>query len=428
MKAHPYYLAVFICAIPLLVLSGCTNDKKPEIPAADPMLQWGKTLRGDGEELGAYPDLYCNYWEYTYNMEEYPDAALRIEGRFPYARYFSFSIYNDETGSAIGGINDHEIIPDEGSDNPFVITSDKENRFTIYIVPSAMDESKIAELPSKNICRVGQGVKMLTVCIRHYLGTDANGNKHEYGGVEMPAIHGVNINTLKDVSAPPRAKSNIEKVTGQVFSLKSDENRDVPFFLAPKGRYYPNNSTSYLYARTHLQKDSVLVFGFIPVPIPERVEDYAGAKARYWSFCLGAASNTRSYYSIHDRIADAANGEKANFIIALKQNDKLSDVKAKIESLKQDGEHWNLFVWDSEKLDVDGRPLGDVIALMYRNILADDTWEYSIAGMAPTNYYDSEGEPIDKVTVPEKQLAHLALGDYGPYGMKYSTEEFLLEN
>ncbi len=427
MKTYINILATISCVIPLFFLSGCTDDNNPEIPTIDTMVQWGKTLRGDGEELGAYPDLYCNYWEYTFSMEEYPDVALRIEGRFPYARYFSFSIYNDDTGSAIGGINDYEIMPDEGSDNPFVITSDKENRFTIYIVPSTMDEAKIAALPSKNICRVDQGVRKLAVCIRHYLGTDAEGNKHEYGGVEMPAIYGVDIKSLKDVAAPPRAQSNIEKVTGQVFSLKSDETRDVPFFLAPKGRYYPNNSTSYLYARTHLQKDSVLVFSFIPVPIPERVEDYDGAKARYWSFCLGAASNTRSYYSIHDRIADAENGEKANFIIALEQNSRLPEIKARVESLKLVGEHWNIFVWDSEKIDVDGKPLGDVIALMYRNILADDSWEYSIAGMVPTNYYDAEGEPIDKVTNPNKQLAHLALGDYGPYGMKYSTEEFLLK-
>ncbi len=419
------HFLLVLAAVPAFLLSGCNDDKKPEIPYIDPMEQWSATLRGDGEVLGAYPDLYCNYWEYAYNMDEHPDLALRIEGKFPFARYFSFSIYNDETGSAIGGINDHEIIPDKGSDNPFVTTSVKENHFTIYVVPATMDEAKIAKLPSKNICRVDMDVRRLVVCIRHYLGTDAEGKRHEYGGVELPAIKGVNINTLEEVAAPTRVRSNIEKVTGQVFSLKSDETRDVPFFLAPKGRFYPNNSTSYLYSRTHLQKDSVLIFSFIPVPVPERVEDYAGAKARYWSLCLGSASNTRSYYSIHDKIADAVDGEKTSFLVALKQNSRLAEVEAKVESLKQAGEHWNLFVWDSEKVDVDGKPLGDVIAFMYRNILADETWEHSIAGMVPTNYYDAEGEPIDKVRDPERQLAHLALGDYGPYGMKYSTDDFL---
>lgn len=104
---------------------GCSDNDQPDETIIDPKEQWSATLRGDGEILGAYPDLFSNYWEYTYNMNEYPDVALRIEGQFPHARYFSFSLYDDETGSAIGGINDHEIIPDEGSENPFVSTSEK---------------------------------------------------------------------------------------------------------------------------------------------------------------------------------------------------------------------------------------------------------------------------------------------------------------
>ena len=93
--------------------------------------------------------------------------------------------------------------------------------------------------------------------------------------------------------------------------------------------------------------------------------------------------------------------------------------------MNNQGERMNLFVWDSEKLNVDGKPIGEVIAVMYRNILPDATWEYSIANMLPTAYKDETGEPIDHVTHPERQLAHLALGDYGPLGVKYATNEFL---
>ncbi len=45
--------------------------------------------------------------------------------------------------------------------------------------------------------------------------------------------------------------------------------------------------------------------------------------------------------------------------------------------------------------------------------------------MTPTNYADAEGEPLDKITDPQKQIAHIALGDYGPLGVKYSTSDFL---
>lgn len=61
----------------------------------------------------------------------------------------------------------------------------------------------------------------------------------------------------------------------------------------------------------------------------------------------------------------------------------------------------------------------------FRNILPDKEWEHSIATMIPTAYKDEDGEPIDHVTNPDKQLAHKALGDYGPLGVKVSNDDFL---
>ena len=46
--------------------------------------------------------------------------------------------------------------------------------------------------------------------------------------------------------------------------------------------------------------------------------------------------------------------------------------------------------------------------------------------MIPRAYKDKDGEPIDHVTEPDKQLAHKALGDYGPLGVKVSNDDFLL--
>ncbi len=412
----------------ILCITFVSCDRNPSSQGeVNPKEQWSATMRGDGEVLGAYPDLYSNYWEYTYNVGDYPNVALRIEGRFPYARYFSFSFYNDETGAAIGGINDHEMQPNEGDENPFVTTSTKENRFTLFVVPAGMDEAQVAQLPSQNICRIDGNIKRLAICIRHYLGTNAQGEKDEFGGVELPSIKGIDIHSLKELPAPEHVATNINKIKGKAVSLKADNYQEVPFLLAPKGEYYPNNSTSYLYARTRLSADSVLIFKFIPVPVPQKVEDYASAKARYWSICLGAASNTRSYYSVCDKDATFREGEKTIFIICTKQNPQLESIKAKVNKLNAEGGFWNLMVWDSEKTDIEGYPIEDVIAIMYRNILADKNWEHSMARMMPTNYTDKDGEPLDKIKDADKQLAHKALGDYGPYGFKYSGEQFLSE-
>ncbi len=387
---------------------------------------WSETMKGNGEVLAAYPDLYSNYWEYTYSVNESPDVALCIKGEFPHARYFSFSLYDDETGTAIGGLDDFDIIPDEGCDNPFVTTSQREkNTFTLYIVPPTMDEAQIEKLPSKNICRIDKGVNRLAVCIRHYLGTDAAGNSDEYGGVALPAITGCDIHTLREVAAPQRAVSNINSFSETFAPQKADTDREVPFLLAPRGQYYPNNATSYLYARTRLEADSVLVFSFIPVTIPQRVEAYRQADARYWSICVGSAANTRSYYSVCDANALARPEEKSTFVICRQQNPRLEEIKAGVEAANRKGGLYNLIVWDSDKKDLNGNPIGDVLVIMYRNILPNQQWPYSISNMTPTGYVDAEGEPLDKITAPDKQIAHIALGDYGPLGLKYGTDEFL---
>lgn len=154
-------------------------------------------------------------------------------------------------------------------------------------------------------------------------------------------------------------------------------------------RYYPNNSTSYLYARTHLQKDSILAFTFYPVTAPTKPEEYATADARYWSICLGSASDTRSYYSICDRDARYEPGKKTMFFICLKNNPKLKEIEEKVRKLNEEqGGFVNLMVWDSEKKSIDGKPIGEYIALMYRNILPNPDCLYSMVKMTPTAYKD----------------------------------------
>lgn len=419
------FLAVLTVAFAgLSVLTSCSDDDGLE--AMESGSQWSATMRGDGEVIGAYPDLYSNYWEYTYDLSRHGDKVLRFTGEFPHCRYFSFSVYDDDNGSAIGGIDDVSIEPDEGSVNPFRVTTSQAGRFTVYLVPEKLAGEFRDRFTPRNLCVVKDGVRKVSVMVRQYLGTDATGADHdEYGGVDLPLITALDPATGKEVALPEHIVSNVYSATSNVYILKSDDRREMPFFLAPVSKYYPNNSTDYLYARTRLRHDSVLTFSFIPAPIPQRAEDYAGAAARYWSICLGSAADTRSYGSLCDRNACWTDGEKAEFVICLRDNPRLADVKAKVERLRKEGRKVNLMVWDSEKLNIDGKPLGEYIAFMYRNILPNPEWQYSISNMLPTEYFDGVKEPVDHVTDPQKQVAHIALGDYGPLGLKMSAEEFL---
>ena len=425
MKIKQILMTSLLSCIMAMTFIACSDDDGNKLPTPSPKEQWGATLKGDGEVLGAYPDLYCNYWEYTYEVNKNSDKILCLKGEFPHSRYFSLSLYNDETGDVFAGINDQDIEADAGSTNPFVKTTSGKNYFTLYVVPNGTPQSVIDKLNSKNVVKVAAGVNKVAIVVRHYLGTTADGSqKDEYAGVELPAITALKMD-LHETDVPKHVASNVYKITSKVYTQKSDENKEMPFFLAPISRYYPNSFTAYLYGRTHVREDSVLTFSFIPAPVPTKPEEYRNAVTRYWSICIGSASDTRSYMSINDTKARYADGKKATFVVCLKKNPKLSAIKSKVEEMNANGEYVNLFIWDSEKINVDGKSIGEVVAIMYRNILPDKKWEHSIATMIPTDYKDDKGEPIDHVDNPEKQLAHKALGDYGPLGVKVSNDDFL---
>lgn len=407
-------LSAILFLLPFLV--GCSDSDSDETPVSNPTPkeQWGKTWVGNDGTIFAYPDLYVNYWEYTWYTND--DLVLCVKGAFPSARFFSFSLYDDELGEAIEGFADREIIPDEGSVNPYLEESSTANYFTVYIVPSTASDDMIARLPSKNVCKLKDGVNRATIIMREYLGID------EYGGVELPTIQAFDIHTLKEVAAPLRMNSNVVNFPTNYTHLWSDENQDVPFFLATKGAYYPNNSTDYLYARTILPDDQVFVFSFIPVPLPKTVADYKDAPARYWSMCFGSARDTHSYYSVYDEQANVPDGKKCTFVVCMKQNPRLDDIRQKVESEKAKGKYVELIEWDRQRKSVEGQEIGDCIVTLYRNILPDKNWEYSISRMTPTPY----GDPVNTSKAdPDNMIAHRALGDYGPYGLKYPNAEFL---
>lgn len=417
-----YYLTILamVCAVCTACNSSIDNpiNVDPVVVNPTPKEQWGPTAKGADFTVPQLPDLFVNYWEYSYNVDDYANVALRISGEFPNCRYFSFSTYNDLNGEVISGMSDFEIVPDEGSVNPFVQTSEAKNNYTVYIVPATATKEQIDQLPSRNIIMLADTIHKACLIIREYLGID------EFGGVELPAIQAYDLTTMKEVPAPIRGTSNMWRDPAKFESLWSDAETDVPFMLAPRGSFYPNNATDYLYCRTAIEDDQVMTWSFIPAPYPKKVEDYAGAPCRYWSMCFGTQLDTRSYYSVYDEQANVPDGEKVTFVLCLKQNPRLAEVEQAVAKAKADGQYINLVVWDRERPSYFGPkvPIGNCITVMYRNILPNKAWEHSMSKMTPTPY----GDPVTSSKEdPANMQADLALGEYGPRGTKVSTEEFL---
>ena len=67
-----------------------------------------------------------------------------------------------------------------------------------------------------------------------------------------------------------------------------------------------------------------------------------------------------------------------------------------------------------------------ILSNAFRKLRAAATGS-AIASMQPMSYKDTDttGEPVEHVTEPDKQIAHSALGDYGPFSVKYATKDFL---
>jgi len=418
MNTKTFIAIIVLACATFTACSEKDNNSSAIVQNLTPKEQWGPTCKGADFTVPQLPDLYVNYWEFSYSVDDNANLALKISGLFPTCRYFSFSTYNDETGDVISGMSDFEIIPDAGSVNPFVQTSTAKNSFTVYIVPATATDAQIAKLPSKNIIRLGDTVHKACLIIREYLGID------EFGGVDLPAIQAYDMNTMNEVPAPLRGTSNMWRDPAPFQSLWSDALTDVPFMLSPRGTFYPNNATNYLYCRTAIEDDQVMTWSFIPAPYPKRVEDYAGAPCRYWSMCFGTQLDTRSYYSVYDEQANVPDGEKVTFVLCLKQNPRLTEIEQRVAEAKAAGEYINLVVWDRERPSYFGHdvPIGNCITVMYRNILPNEEWEHSMSQMTPTPF----GDPVtSSLKDPANMQADLALGEYGPRGTKVGTEEFL---
>lgn len=207
-------------ALVLIVQTACSDNDSDsrEVPQVVPTAQWSQTMAGNGETLGAYPDLYSNYWEFTYRQDENSDKIICIKGQYPYCRYMSFSFYNDETGDVIGGLDDINIHADAGSTNPFKKTISGKNYYTLYVVSDDVSQKVLDKLKGANICKVDSKVKKVMICHRQYLGTKEDGKTDdEFGGVSLPEITALDTENFKNVVPPAHVESNVYKITSKVF-------------------------------------------------------------------------------------------------------------------------------------------------------------------------------------------------------------------
>jgi hypothetical protein len=79
----------------------------------------------------AYPDAATFYWGAAFSVPQ--GAKLRLEGRFPYARYMSLISY-DFRGAPLDAVADYLLKPTPGSVNPYLDGADRTSKQRSYSI------------------------------------------------------------------------------------------------------------------------------------------------------------------------------------------------------------------------------------------------------------------------------------------------------
>ncbi|MEM9733157.1 MAG: hypothetical protein AAF903_06685 [Pseudomonadota bacterium] len=131
----------------------------------------------------AYPDGGAVYWPATFTVPGLAEGAyLEIKGSFPRTRYFSVHTY-DKKAAPYDHIRDEEIVPDEGSQNPFITGSySADMNYTLRVVGGVLPPD-----PAPNTIYMGEAdnINRSPLIVRHYI-PETPGD--ESGGAGLPQV------------------------------------------------------------------------------------------------------------------------------------------------------------------------------------------------------------------------------------------------
>ena len=135
-----FYLMLVALTVGMFTACDDDDENTTQINNPEPKEQWGKTLRGDNQTLLAFPDIYADYWEYTYSYKDNPNIGLRLTGKFPKSRFFNFTVYNDETQIDVDSI-DPRFAPGTGTRVCEGLMPDEFNNFVDHMLSTNLVKS-----------------------------------------------------------------------------------------------------------------------------------------------------------------------------------------------------------------------------------------------------------------------------------------------
>jgi hypothetical protein len=286
----------------------------------------------------AYPDTGGSYWGGMAQVP--PGGALEITGEYPHARYFSFTAY-DPAARPVDALADVEVVPDEGSSNPFMPGADRtvDNRdYTLRAVAGVRPEGG-GEPNTLYIGAAGSGTPTGIVIYRIYVIDDGRDATGDVGlpevtlvapdGTRQPLI---DVCSAADVDTPPTLHDAITDAAGTTIDGATLPNATDPptwekFFnlihaqsqrldntplqplqtAAPaeeSGGYLSNVHNAYVFTTTDRGHGSVLVLRGRSPSFPRTRAGTAtmptDVDVRYWSLCQNENNSTRYVDCVYD--------------------------------------------------------------------------------------------------------------------------------
>lgn len=295
----------------------------------------------------AYPDAATFYWAAAFTMP--PGSKLRIEGKFPHARYMSFISYGD-SGQPVEAVADYLIKPKPGSINPFLEGADRTSPNRSYSLEVVNGKPDPNQKTGMNL--VGEtrdvlhapvyGLGQQAIIYRIYAGDKG---LDESAGVGLPEIvltmpdgkelrgaeacailktrqqpqidpssmaltmekyrellaAAAKISPLHPATNPPTW--NLTLGREQMYSIYTG----VPFDPAAgktSGGFYPNPDVNYIRTILNRKHGKVFVLRGKAPTTPRTLNGdvkMGSGELRYWSFCSNQGfANTRVNACLHD--------------------------------------------------------------------------------------------------------------------------------
>jgi hypothetical protein len=292
-----------------------------------------------------YPDVGSTYFVAQFILPT--GASLTFHGRFPYERYFSWTVYKPVGGNQLGPgshIRDVQIAPDRGSVNPFLPRDDryaKRRNYTLHVVGGL-----VPQVPGRNTIYTGttDPTTRVTMSMRNYI---PDRGKDGTGGVGLPRLtltlsdgtrlHGAaacaQLQPSKAVSTSTFPQATWESLVASSSDPTNSPANDPPqwerfwnaaysiagaFISDPvqRAKMFPptdsgglqsNPDTRYMTTSISLKYGSVVtVTGKLPtfpetLPAARRWKPYP-YQVRYWALCTGSSPVSGLGYScIYDQ-------------------------------------------------------------------------------------------------------------------------------